>query len=203
MRKIALLCLAAVLLVSCVGIDSTLTLKDNGAGTLSMTYRVSQLVTEIGVSSSGVRAVPLPVSRDEFQRAVAKTGGRVRLTGFTRSENERDVTIHAELAFDSLESLSSMDAFKDARLKLSKDATGTTFSQTVSRSAGTPISDDTLAMIDALFGGYDLTFVVVPPRPVQATSLGTVSTDKKSATYTTSVKDAVSAKSDTIFSVSW
>jgi hypothetical protein len=203
MRKIALLSLAAVLLVSCVGIDSTLTLKDNGAGTLSMTYRISQLVTEIGVSSSGVRAVPLPVSRDEFQRAVARTGGKVRLTGFTRSENEQDVTIHAELAFDSLESLASMDAFKDARLKLSRDGTGTTFSQTVSRSAGAPISEDTLAMMDALFSGYDLTFVVVPPRPVRAASLGAVSADKKSVTYTTSVKDAVNVRSDAILSVSW
>ena len=52
MRKIAVLCAASLFLISCVGIDSRLTIRENGSGTLALTYRVSQLVANLGISSS-------------------------------------------------------------------------------------------------------------------------------------------------------
>jgi hypothetical protein len=203
MRKIVPLCLASLLMMSCVGIDSRLTIKDNGSGSLSLTYRISQLVTDLGVSRSGARAVPLPVSKDDFERSLARTNGKVRLTRFARSEDEKDVTIRAELSFDSLEALSQVDAFRDAELKAGKDGALSTFSQLVSHPASEPVSEDTLRMADALFDGYDLTFVIETPRPIQNAPLGTVSADKRTLTYRTSIKDVMSAKADTVLSASW
>jgi hypothetical protein len=203
MRKIALLCLASLLMISCVGIDSRLTVKDNGSGTLSLTYRISQLVADLGISRSGEKAVPLPVSKEEFERSLARTDGKVRLTGFTRSENEKDVTIHAELSFDSLDALARVDAFRDADMKAGKDGTVSTFSQLVSHPAAEPVAEDTLRMIDALFDGYDLTFVLETPRPIRSAPLGTVSGDKRTLTYRTSIKDVMSATTDIVLSASW
>ena len=62
MRKIAVLCVASLFLLSCVGIDSRLTVRDNGSGTLVLTYRVSQLVADLGLSSSDKGVIPLPLS---------------------------------------------------------------------------------------------------------------------------------------------
>ncbi len=203
MRKIVILCSALVLLTSCIGIDSRLTIRDNGSGTLSLTYHVSQLVTELGVSSTGRSAVPLPLSRADFDRALASAGGKVRLTAFDRSENQKDITIHAQLEFDSVDALASVDAFHDAELKWSAQGGQRTFSQLVARAPHEPLTDDSKRMLDALFQGYELSFVVDAPRPIKDSTLGTLSADKKTLTYTTSVKDALSTGHDLLLSVSW
>lgn len=203
MRKIVILCSALVLLTSCIGIDSRLTIRDNGSGTLSLTYHVSQLVTELGVSSTGRSAVPLPLSRADFERALSQTGGKVRLTAFDRSENQKDITVHAQLEFDSVDALATVDAFHDAELKWSAQGAQRTFSQLVARAPHEPLTDDSKRMLDALFQGYDLTFVVDAPRPIKDSTLGTLSADRKTLSYTTSVKDALSTDHDLLLSVSW
>jgi len=203
MRKIVILCSAIALLTSCIGIDSRMTIKDNGSGTLSLTYRVSQLVSELGVSSTGRSAIPLPLSRSDFERALGATGGRVRLTAFDRSENDKDIIIRADLTFDSVDALARVDAFHDADLKLSTQGSQQTFSQIVARAPRQPLTDDSKRMLDALFDGYDLSFTVETPKPIKDSTLGTLSSDRKTLTYKTSVKDAVSAAQDLVLTASW
>jgi hypothetical protein len=203
MHKIALLCVAALFMVSCVGIDSRLSIRDNGSGTLSLAYRVSQSVAQLGLSTAGKPVIPLPVTRSDFERSLAQANGKVRLTKFSRSENEKDITIAAELSFDSLESLSQVDAFHDADLKTGTDGSRRTFSQVIGRAMTTPLTDESKRMIDALFTGYDLSFTFDAPRPIQNASLGALSSDKKTLTYKTSVKDILTAQSDVVLSLSW
>jgi hypothetical protein len=203
MRKIVLLCLAVALLSSCIGIDSRLTIRDNGSGTLQLTYHISQLVADLGVSSTGKSAIPLPVSRSDFDRSLASSNGRVRLTRFDKSEDAKDITIHAELAFDSVDALAKIDAFRDADLKWGTDGARRTFSQLVARTPRQPLSDDSKRMLDALFDGYDLSFVVVAPQPIQDSTLGTLSADKLTLTYKTTIKDALTTTQDLVMSARW
>jgi len=203
MRKIVILCSALALLTSCIGIESRMTIQDNGSGTLVLTYRVSQLVTDLGVSSTGKSVVPLPLSRTDFERSIAPSGGKVRLTGFSRSENEKDVTVHAELAFDSVEALASVDAFRDAALTLASQGSQHSFSQVIVKKPRQPLSDDSKRMLDALFDGYDLTFVVQAPRAIKDSTLGTLSSDRRTLTYKTNVKDALTAGQDLVLKATW
>jgi hypothetical protein len=203
MRKIVILCSALALLTSCIGIDSRMTIRDNGSGTLVLTYRVSQIVTELGVSSTGKSAIPLPLSRPDFERSVAPSGGKVRLTAFDRSENEKDITIHAELSFDSVDALASIDAFHDAALTLASQGSQRSFSQVIAKKPRQPLSDESKRMLDALFDGYDLTFVLETPRAIKDSALGTLSSDRRTLTYKTTVKDALTAGKDLVLSASW
>lgn len=204
MHKAGLLCVfAAVLLSSCVGIDSHLTIHENGSGTLSLTYRVSQLVVNLGNPVDGKGVVPLPLSKADFERSLVSTQGKVRLTRFDRSENQKDVTIHAELAFDSLNALAQIDAFQSAQIHASSDGATHTFSELIAKAPGEPITDDTLRMVDAFFGGYDLSFTVDAPQPVKTNSLGTLSNDKRVLTYTTTIGDIVRTKNDIVLSLTW
>jgi len=203
MRKIAALCLASILLVSCVGIDSTLTIRDNGSGTLVLTYRVSQLVADLGDSRSEKGIVPLPLSRSDFERSLGGAKGKVRLARFDRSENEKDITIRAEIAFESLNALSQVEAFRDAELKATSSGSRHTFSQLIAHAPEEPVSEDTLRMIDSFFDGYNLTFAIEVPQPIQVNSLGTVSANKRVLTYTTNIKDIERAKSDIVLSLGW
>jgi len=199
------LAVAAVFLTSCVGIDSRLTILDNGSGTLEMTYQVSQLLSNFGDSGDGRKIVPLPLTRSDFDRSLEAAKGKVRLAAFDRSENEKDITIHVRLDFDSLDALGSLDAFRGAEIKTGAGGQGGghTFSQLIAHAPQTPVSDDSLRMVDAFFNGYDLTFTVETPQPVKSASLGTVSENHRSVTYTTSVRDVIRTKSDLVLSVSW
>lgn len=203
MRKIAVLCVASLFLLSCVGIDSRLTVRDNGSGTLVLTYRVSQLVADLGLSSADKKVIPLPLSRSDFERSLESSKGKVRLTRFNRSENEKDITISAELSFDSLEALAQVEAFRDQDLKVGADGSVHTFSELIARAPGRPVTDESLRMIDAFFTGYDLTFIVEAPQPIKQNNLGTLSDDRRVLTYTTSIKDLVRTKSDVVLSLGW
>jgi len=204
MQKAAFLCaLALAALSSCVGIDSDLTIRGNGSGTLDLTYRVSQLIVNLGSPSDGKSVVPLPLSRSDFERSIQTTQGKVRLTRFDRSEDQKDITIRAGLAFDSLDALSQMDAFQGAQIRTSTDGGAHSFSEVIAKAPREPLTDDSLKMVDAFFGGYDLTFKIEAPQPITTNSLGTLSPDRRVLTYTTTVGDIVRTKSDIVLSLSW
>ncbi len=204
MKKAGFLCIvAAVLLSSCVGVGSRLTIHQDGSGTLALTYRVSQLVVNLGNPVDGKGIIPLSLAKADFERSVAGSQGMVRLTSFDRSEDQKDVTIRVELAFDSLDALAKLDAFQSAQIHLSSDGGGHSFSQLIAKAPHEPITEDSLRMVDAFFGDYDLAFTIEVPQPVKTNTLGTLSPDKRVLTYKTSVKDLVRTKSDVILSMSW
>jgi hypothetical protein len=203
MRKILTLCIVSVFLISCVGIDSTMTVKGDGSGTLLLNYRVSQLVADLGATTSEKGIVPLPLARVDFERSLQAAQGKVRLTRFERTENEKDISIRVELSFDSIDALAKVDAFHDAELKLATDGQRHTFSQLIAHAPAQPVTDDSLRMIDAFFDGYGLTFVIEAPQPIQEFTLGTLSSDKRVLTYTTSIKDLVRTRSDLVLSAGW
>jgi hypothetical protein len=204
MRKIAALCIASLfVLAACVGIDSTLTIRTDGSGTLALSYRVSQLIVDLGDSTSDKGVVPLPLSRADFDQSLETSKGKVRLAKFDRSENEKDVIIHAELAFDSLDALAQMPAFHDAALTTGTSGARHTFSQLIARVPAQPVSAETLRMVDSFFDGYDLTYTIQAPQPIQDATLGTLSADKKVLTYTTSIREMMRTKSDIVLSLDW
>jgi hypothetical protein len=203
MRKIAALCIAALLLSSCVAVDSKLSIKDDGSGTLTLSYRVSQLVVDLGDSSSDKSAVPLPLTRADFERSLEASKGKVRLAQFDRSETEKDIVIHAELSFESLEALGQVPAFHDEQITAVTAGSRHTLSQVIARAPATAVNDDSLRMVDAFFDGYDLTFTIEAPGPIHDNTLGTLSADKKVLTYTTSIKEIMRAKSDVVLSLGW
>jgi hypothetical protein len=191
------------LLTSCISIDSRLTIRDNGSGTLQLIYRVSQLVANLGLSSTGKSAIPLPVTRSDFERSLASSGDKVRLARFDRSENEKDITIRVELSFDSLDALAKVDAFQDSDLKWGNEGSFHTFSQVVARTPAQPLNNDSRRMLETLFDGYEMTYVFEAPRPIQAAPLGTLSSDKKTLTYTTKIQDIMTTTKDLVMSARW
>jgi hypothetical protein len=203
MRKIVLLCLTLAFLTSCIGIDSKLTIRDNGSGTLQLIYRVSQLVANLGVSSTGKSVIPLPISRADFERSLASSGGKVRLARFDRSENEKDITIRAELAFASMDDLARVDAFQDAQLKFTAEGSSHSFSQLVAKTVTPPLNEDSRKMLQTLFDGYEMTFVLEAPQPIQESTLGVLSADKRTLTYTGKIRDVMTTPQNLVMSARW
>lgn len=203
MRKIVLLGITVAFLSSCISIDSRLTIRENGSGTLQLIYRVSQLVANLGLPSTGKSAIPLPITRSDFERSLGASGGKVRLVRFDRSENEKDITVRIALSFDSMEALRAVDAFQEADLKWGSEGSLRTFSQVVARTLTPPLNEDSRRMLETLFDGYEMSYVLEVPRPIQDAPLGTLSADKKTLTYSAKIQDIMSTPQDLVMSARW
>lgn len=202
MRRTSILLIASLFLCSCVGVESRLVLRADGSGSLDLTYKVSQLIQDLGRSGTDKPIIPLPVTREDFERGLSGVPG-VELRGFTRSENENDITIRAQISFDKIESLAKIAAFQDAPPEITVSGSTHSFSELIVKASAQDVSPDTLEMMDAFFSGYSVSLTVEVPSPIQSYAVGTLSADKKTLTFSAPVKDLVTAKRDVIFSLSW
>jgi hypothetical protein len=202
MRKIAMLLLALLALSSCIGIDSTLAIRPDGSGTLSLAYRVSQFTADLGKAGTEKGTVPLPVSREDFERGLLGVPG-VSLVSFQKASDEKDITVRAELSFDKVESLAKVSAFQDAPPTITVSGSKHTFSQLVVKAAPEPPSADVQQMVDSFFDGYAVTLTFRTPSPIELSSAGVLSPDKKQLTYKATVKELITTRKDVVVSFTW
>ncbi len=202
MRKCGLLLAAVLALSSCVGIDSRMSIHSDGSGTLVLTYKLSQLATDLGRPSSDEPVAPLPVYREDFERGLQGVSG-VALKSFQRTVGEKETTIRAELAFDKVESLGKIAAFRDSAPTLTSSGGLHTLTQPVVHAAAAELSEDSLEMIDTLFAGYSVSLDIRTPSPIQSSSVGTLSADKRELTFAAPVKDLVASKTDVVITLTW
>ena len=90
MKRLLLPALFAVALSSCIGVQSQLSLGRDGSGTLRISYRVAQFLRE-------GQGLPLPASREDFQRAVEAEPG---LSRRARSRSSPRLSLSAAIAGD-------------------------------------------------------------------------------------------------------
>jgi hypothetical protein len=97
---------AGTLLSSCIGIESRLVLREDGTGTLTLSYKVSQFMKNIDVGREDKR-LPLPVSEEDFRRTAEGIEG-LRLVDLNEREDDENVYIRAVLEFDSLNAVNGL-----------------------------------------------------------------------------------------------
>jgi len=203
MRKIFTLLFAIACLSSCVDIESRLAIRRDGSGTLTLTYRISRQVADLGRTAGDAPSVPLPVEREDFVRALTGAQG-VSLASFRRSQDNDKVTISAVLAFTSLEALARIDAFRELEPRLEASGSRRTLSVLVAKAAEQPASEDSLKMIDEMFEGRAVTWIVQAPSRIQSSPPGArLSTDGRTLTWTSTMRELVQRTEDLILTMSW
>jgi hypothetical protein len=192
----------SVLLASCIGIESRLVLRGDGSGTLTLSYKVSQFMKNIDVGREDKR-LPLPVSEEEFRRTAEGIEG-LRLIEVQQREDEENVNIRAVLEFDNLEALNKLSPEPGLGLSLSSGSEGTVFRQLVAP-AGDPeeLTEESLAMIEEFFAGYELSYRLTAPAPVKAHNLGELSPDGRSVAYNVTIPELLQATEPVILEVVW
>lgn len=202
MKKLSLPILAVVLLSSCIGIDSQITLQNDGSGTMLLNYRISQLMKNLDVAKSDWH-LPLPVSREDFQRTVDSISG-LKLLSLTQREDERDVLIDARLAFTGVQAINSLGREGQIELSFSNEGDLYVFRQQIYRGRGLEeISPESLQMIQTFFEGYELSYRVTAPAAIKRHSLGELSEDQRSVSYKTSVADLLKSGEKQVLEVAW
>jgi hypothetical protein len=200
--KSFLVLLLCLMLSSCIDIDTRIRFQGDGSGTVSLSYRVSHLIVDLGKGGEATWSIPLPVEEEDFRRSLEGVNG-VRLTRFSRKEDEKDIIIQADLSFDRIESLSKIESFRSEEPTLSVTVNGRTYNQIVLKAEKEPVSADSLAMLDALFEGYGISYTIEAPSYIRDHGIGTVGGDGKTWTWKTTIKELIQSRTDTVINLSW
>jgi hypothetical protein len=98
------------LLSSCLGVSADITLNQNGSGTVTLEYQISQSLDSLGRLDGNERWNTIPVGRADFERTLDRLSG-MRLVSFSSRDAGRNLVIRAQMEFENINALLSfMDA---------------------------------------------------------------------------------------------
>jgi hypothetical protein len=204
MRKWFLLVAAvvALLLSSCIGIESEIRIRQDGSGVLTLSYTVSQFIKNIDAGRSE-KQLPLPVNEEDFRRSAESIEG-LRLTNLEEREDEENIYIQAELEFDNVEAVNALG--RDGQIGITLETQGgtTTFRQLIYEGQqGEEITEESLEMIETFFEGYELVYSVTVPAEVRDHTLGELGPDGRTVTYTITVPEILKTSEPLVLEVTW
>ena len=190
------------LLSSCIGIESDIRIRQDGSGVLTLSYTVSQFIKNIDAGRSE-KQLPLPVNEEEFRRSAESIEG-LRLTDLKEREDEENIYIQAELEFDSVEAVNALGREGQLGITLETQGGTTTFSQLIYEGQqGEEIGEDSLEMIQTFFEGYELVYSVTVPAEVRDHTLGELSPDGRTVTYSVTVPEILTSSEPLVLEVIW
>jgi hypothetical protein len=192
----------AGLLASCIGIESDILIRQDGSGVLNLSYTISQFIKNIDAGRSE-KQLPLPVNEEDFLRSTEGIEG-LRLIDLDEREDEQNVYISAEIEFDGVEAVNALGREGQIGITLETRGNTTTFRQLIyDASGGEEISEDSLEMMRTFFEGYELVYSVTVPAEVRDYTLGDLSPDGRTVTYTSTVPEILASPEPLVLEVTW
>lgn len=200
-------------LSSCFGMQTQITLNENGTGTINLVYRVSQMLLRFGSVSETSADLPLPVERNDFQRMMNQIEG-ITLSNYSQQDTEDDRIITAQLEFSSPNALASLLGLEEkSDIQLDIDGENgrfryTIFKVTAENTESTetdenPVDPESLALIQSLFSGYELSYTLEVPGEIESSLPGQIEENGNSATFSIEISDAMASENDLVWEVVW
>lgn len=197
-----ILSVSILLLSSCIGITSDIRIRQDGSGVLTLSYTVSQFFKNIDAGRSE-KQLPLPVNEEEFRRSAERIEG-LRLTSLQQREDEENVYIQAELEFDSVDAINALGREGEIGIRLDTRNGTRVFRQLIYEGQQEEeITAESLEMIETFFEGYELVYAVTVPAEVRNHTLGILSSDARTVTYTVTVPEILKSSQPIVLEVVW
>ncbi|MDR0389404.1 MAG: hypothetical protein LBH73_04995 [Spirochaetaceae bacterium] len=155
MKRVFFPCLLVflTLLSSCIGVDSKITIRRDGSGTIELQYRVSEELQALGELDGNEHKPTVPTGRIDFERGAARIDG-LSLVSYAEKRQDHDRTYAVTLSFAHMDALMAfLDGFAgEAVLDQNKVS--------VSLSAGGKLDDELKALAREQLSGYEFRFSV-------------------------------------------
>ncbi|MEW6564558.1 MAG: hypothetical protein AB1404_03555 [Spirochaetota bacterium] len=201
---IAFSALIIVSLSSCIGVNSNVSIRQNGSGTIQLEYRLSRMFEALGKLDGNEKQLPLPVGRTDFERTVNRVPG-LALTAYSISQDEKDLLVKAELSFTSLDALAGFLHAAGQSVRLVSDGGNRTMGLVLVRGIKN-VDADLESLVRTVFAGYtiDMRFNF-PSTPTVSTvgNIGQAAVTGTSARYTSPVTDLVLSSEPVELRLSW
>lgn len=161
-KRFAVLTLAALTLAACLGMETGISVKRNGSGTIDMAYRVSNEAFALGTLPGNENSPPVPVGKEDFERSFSRVPG-MEMTSYSEKSDERDRIFLIKAKFDSLDALVN---FLDAQgLHAAVKTEGGATAMTINLGLESGFVDPDLApILPVIFDGYYMAFNISLPR---------------------------------------
>jgi hypothetical protein len=197
-----------------MGAESKIKINNDGSGEIFFSYRISRMLLEMGDSmdesaeepqEENDSNVPLPITKEDFEESVEGIEG-LEVIDVTETQTEQDVIITAELKFDDVEAVSQAEAFAEWPVTFEKVGNSYVLSQVISEAGNDPeteMDEETISMVESMFEAYEFSFSIETPSPIKEHSIGELSPDKKTVTYTVAVADMLRIKEKMELVIMW
>ena len=204
-----ILALILVLSVSCIGASSHIKINSDGSGTISQEYRISLELQNMGKTEGNEEMFPLPTGKEDLERTAARIPG-LRLVSYTSRQDEKDLIINANFAFDSPEALVAF--MENGNQQLNVDLQSKKI--TLRFFAGEDSEPELKEMVDVAFQGYNFALSLSVPGQAKAEWFdgngnnvqqypGTCSVRNNTVNYTVSMGDLVYLDTPLNLEIGW
>jgi hypothetical protein len=153
-------CLACLLLASCVDAEATARIGPDGSGDLELSLLVSRMVAPIASLGTDRRLLPFPLSKEDFDRAVARDAG-LGLASYSREDGDESISIKAKIAFANPTALASFLDPSGKRALYSEE--GGRRSLKLVLAEGGSIDPDLARLADVAFSTYRVSLALLLP----------------------------------------
>ncbi|MDR1507550.1 MAG: hypothetical protein LBI67_10665 [Treponema sp.] len=207
-KSLFALCACILLLSSCVGAGSGITVRSDGSGTLALEYRLAKDLESLGKLDGNERWLPVPAGRADLERTVNRVPG-LALVSFSSKEDGKDIVYSARLNFNSPRALTAfLDAsLEDVELDMERKRFVFTFLGAENPDGG---FRDTVA---SSFSGYEFFLTLSMPAPVSVRWLDETGAEIQTpqtcllkgstVTFTSPMADIVLLDRTQVMEISW
>ncbi|MFQ3619734.1 MAG: hypothetical protein SNJ78_02205 [Spirochaetales bacterium] len=157
-------------LSSCLDIETRIQFASEESGRLQLEYTLSSILIQMRTTSAPDLLVPLPISREDFQKSVLAVPG-LNLRSYDRKDFPEKSTILASLDFSTVSDLNAF--FGGDKPVFTKGIERGERYLEVLIAPGSPngLDPKTKEFLNAFFPTYSLRFHLTFPTPVKRTSL--------------------------------
>lgn len=178
-------------------------MKADGSGTVDLSYRIARMMNDLQAQTGSSQLLPLPTDPTVLQKAL-QGAPNLTLASFTPEVTNRDVGANLTVQFADVNSLDqALGNFSAAGMTYLSASGLSTFTQTLYPGNPNGVSPETLQLVKRLFSSYRLTFTLKAPQRIRVVSVGTISSDGTTATYSTTVPDIIQSTTAVVWEVSW
>jgi len=211
--KMPLLCFAAVVLNSCLGVSADITIKADGSGKIALEYRVSQALESLGRLDGNEKMPAIPAGRTDFERTVSRIPG-LKLSHYSSKDVRNasggsDLVTSAALDFTDTGALLAFLDSTGSRAVMVQEGQGTLLRLNLLDPSGGVSNPDLLSLLKEISNGYEFTISFNLPKNAGITTLPAsvpaariVSSGTK-ASFSVSIGDLLSLKDGLAMEVRW
>jgi len=208
-----LLCFAAVVLNSCLGVSADITIKADGSGKIALEYRVSQALESLGRLDGNEKMPAIPAGRTDFERTVSRIPG-LKLSHYSSKDVRNasggsDLVTSAALDFTDTGALLAFLDSTGSRAVMVQEGQGTLLRLNLLDPSGGVSNPDLLSLLKEISNGYEFTISFNLPKNAGITTLPAsvpaariVSSGTK-ASFSVSIGDLLSLKDGLAMEVRW
>jgi len=206
-KKCIAITAVVLFLASCVGLETETTFNPNGSGTMTFTYRLGNILSQMGEGESGV---DLPFDEASLKESLQGAEGVVLKSTKTWSD-ENDTYMSATVSFESIDTFYTQDEFDDMAASLTKEGGDFVYRQLISAGMGDeePSAEELaefeagMEMMAPYFEGYEIKIILNTPSKIKDYTLGELSNGGKTLTFVMPMLDVQSMAEETYLEVRW